>query len=102
MSIREIKYFRPDGKDIEPTGVCYYKGEMYKEIEENTNSFIHQFLTESFLNEKVLPPEKQYGFAKYKGGMIVFALTVNAIIDNIEKNALKAFLKKLIIHLKIE
>ena len=35
MSIREIKYFRPDGKDIEPTGVCYYKGGMYKEIEEN-------------------------------------------------------------------
>ena len=94
MSIREIKYFRPDGKDIEPTGVCYYKGGMYKEIEENTNSFIHQPLTESFLNEKVLPPEKQYGFAKYKGGMIVFALTVNATIDNIEKNALKAFLKK--------
>ena len=53
MSIREIKYFRPDGKDIEPTGVCYYKGGMYKEIEENINSFIHLSQTSFLLRMKV-------------------------------------------------
>lgn len=93
MKIEEIKYFRPDGKDRQPNGVCYYNAAMYKAIEDNEKSFICQPLTESFLSEKVA--DEQYGFSKYKGGMIVFALTINAIIDDIEKNKLKASLKKI-------
>jgi len=92
MKIEEIKYFRPDGKDRQPNGVCYYNAGMYKAIEENEKSFIRQPLTESFLSEKVA--SEQYGFNKYQGGMIVFALSVNAVVDTVEKNALKAALKK--------
>ena len=92
MKIEEIKYFRPDGKDRRPSGVCYYNAGMYKAIEDNEKSFIRQPLTESFLTEKIA--DEQYGFTKYQGGMIVFALSVNAVIDNVEKNKLKASLKK--------
>lgn len=94
MKINEIAYFRPDGKDCEPTGICYYKAGIYKQIEENENSFVRSTLTESFLTEKVRNPDDQYGFSKYKGGMIVFSMDVNAIIDDLEKNKIKAFLKK--------
>lgn len=94
MKIKEINYFRPDGKDYQPTGICYYKAAVYKQIEENKNSFVRGELTESFLTEKIRNPDDQYGFNKYKGGMIIFSMDVNAIIDDIEKNKIKAFLKK--------
>lgn len=94
MQIEEIIYFRPDGKDRRPSGVCYYNGGMFKAIEENENSFIRKPLLESFLTEDIGSVEDQYGFNKYKGGMIVFALSVNALIDAEEKNRFKAFLKK--------
>ena len=95
MKIKEITYFRPDGKDCLPSGINYYKAGMYKEMEKNRNSFIRQPLTESFLTEKVRDPKDQYGFSKYRGGMIVFSTNVNAVIDNAEKSKIKAFLKKL-------
>lgn len=53
MKINKIAYFRPDGKDCEPTGICYYKAGIYKQIEENENSFVRSTLTESFLTEKL-------------------------------------------------
>lgn len=94
MKIEEIKYFRPDGKDRRPSGVCYYNAGMLKAIEDNEKSFIRQPLTESFLTEKIMDADNQYGFAKYRGGMIVFALTVNATVDAVEPNKLKGALKK--------
>lgn len=94
MIVEEIKYFRPDGKDKRPNGVCYYNAGMYKAIEDNEKSFIRMPMTESFLSEDIASVEDQYGFSKYKGGMIVFALSVNALVDVSEKNRLKAFLKK--------
>ena len=33
MKIKEITYFRPDGKDCLPSGINYYKAGMYKEME---------------------------------------------------------------------
>lgn len=94
MRIEEIKYFRPDGKDRRPNGVCYYNAGMLKAISENEKAFVRQEkLTESFLYEKIA--DEQYGFEKYRGGMIVFALSVNTVIDNIEKNKLYGFLKKI-------
>lgn len=95
MKIKEITYFRPDGKDCLPSGINYYKAGMYKEMEKNRNSFIRQPLTESFLTEKVRDSKDQYGFSKYRGGMIVFSTDVNAVVDNAEKSKIKAFLKKL-------
>ena len=95
MNITEITYFRPDGKNCPPTGICYYKAGIYKDIEKNNNAFIRQSLSESFLTEKVRKPKDQYGFSKYRGGMIVFSTDVNAVIDNAEKNKIKAFLKKI-------
>ena len=93
MKVKEIKYFRPDGKDIKPGGVFYAKGMMYNEISKNVKSFMHSTLNESFLTEKV--SDKQYGFEKYKGGMIVFATSVNTVVDETEKSKIKAFLKKI-------
>jgi len=91
--IKEIKYFRPDKNIKKPDGVYVMKAELYKVIYANENSFIKQPLTESFLHEDI--SEFQGGLEHYKGGMIIFATSVNATIDNIEPNKFKAFFKKL-------
>lgn len=93
MKITEIKYFRPDGKSHAPDGIYVAKGSLYREIIKNNNSFIrNNKLTESFLFEKIAP--NQYRLDKYQGGMIVFATSVNAVIDKQETNKIKAFLQK--------
>lgn len=91
--IKEIQYFRTDGKTESPDGVYLMKGEIYKSIYSNKNSFIKNALTESFLHEDI--ENEQFGFEKYQGGIIVFATSVNSVIDAAEKNKFKAFFKKL-------
>lgn len=41
MKLKEIKYFRPDGKDIKPNGICYYNAGIYKDIEKNIATLNH-------------------------------------------------------------
>lgn len=93
--IRLVNYFRPDGKQGKPDGVFIAKGEICLAIHENEKKFTHNddmSLKESFLQEKVSP--EQYRFKDYRGGMIVFATSVNSVVDKVENNRIKAFLKK--------
>lgn len=93
--IRLVKYFRADAKEGKPDGIFIAKGAIYRQIKENERKFIHnedKSLKESFLHEKI--SDEQYRLTDYKGGMIVFATSVNSVVDKIEKNKIKAFLKK--------
>ena len=68
VSVNEVKYFHPNGKKM-PNGSHYTRGGFLHECYVNENSFN--------LDEGVHP--KQYGLAKYRGGMIVFSTDINAI-----------------------
>lgn len=59
--IRQIEHFRRNGEDFIPNGPAFLKGNVYREIQQNENSFI----SEAVYGE-------QYGLERYKGGMIVF------------------------------
>lgn len=91
--ITEIQYFRPDGSNQKPDGVYLMKASLYNAIYKNNYSFARQNLTESFLHEDI--NSFQGGYEKYKGGMIIFATSVNSVIDDIEPNKFKGFFKKL-------
>ena len=41
MKLKEIKYFRPDGKNIRPSGICYYNAGIYKSIKKNVAALNH-------------------------------------------------------------
>ena len=96
MNIKEIKWFRPDGKNHAPNGEATFNGMMYKSIQENENSFIRNTnskLFENFVDEGV--SDYQSSLSKYKGGMIVFALNVNAVVDKeVDTSDLKKSFKK--------
>lgn len=83
-TIKEIKYFHPSGR-ILPNGSNYQKGGFLNECKKNKDSFI--------LDEGV--HGEQYGMSKYRGGMIVFAVNVNAVQMSNNKiiNALKQFIE---------
>lgn len=83
-TIKEIKYFHPSGRTL-PNGSNYQKGGFLNECKKNRNSFI--------LDEGV--HGEQYGMSKYRGGMIVFAVNVNAVQMSNNKiiNALKQFIE---------
>lgn len=80
---KEIVYFSPDGKSM-PNGVGLQRGGFLMECRHNANSFI--------LNEEV--HGKQYGLAKYRGGVIVFSTDVNAI--KLDANSFKNKVKQII------
>ena len=84
FTIKEIKYFHPSGASL-PNGSNYQKGGFLNECRKNMNSFV--------LNEGV--HGEQYGMAKYRGGMIVFAVNVNAVQMSSNKivNAIKQFVE---------
>ena len=69
----EVKYFHPQRQTM-PNGSHYQRGGFLQECRENLNSFI--------LDEGV--HDKQYGMAKYRGGIIVFSTDVNAV--ELDKN----------------
>lgn len=82
--VSEIKYFHPSGKCL-PNGNYYQKGGFLNECRKNMNSFV--------LDEGV--HGEQYGMAKYRGGMIVFAVNVNAVQMSGNKfiNAIRQFIE---------
>jgi hypothetical protein len=84
FTFKEIKYFHPSGATL-PNGSNYQKGGFLNECRKNMNSFV---LTEGVHGE-------QYGMSKYRGGMIVFAVNVNAVHMSNNKivNAIKQFIE---------
>ncbi|MGN1394198.1 MAG: hypothetical protein ACI4V7_09275 [Succinivibrionaceae bacterium] len=88
VNLFEIKYLRKDGKLDEPGGICYAKTGIWKDIRKNENAFIRARLDEKFRQD-------QGNFSKYRGGMIVFALSVNTVIDKMNYNQLVAEIKKI-------
>lgn len=83
-TFNEIKYFHPSGKTL-PNGSHFQKGGFLNECRQNANSFV--------LDEGV--HDKQYGLSKYRGGIIVFAVSVNAVklSGNRFINAIKQFIE---------
>ncbi|MCM1220799.1 MAG: hypothetical protein NC548_40540 [Lachnospiraceae bacterium] len=78
-----LECFHPSGKPV-PNTNHIHKGFYNQESQKNRESFI--------LNEKI--HGVQYGLTKYKGGIIVFSLDVNAekLSDNKIINKLKQFI----------
>lgn len=74
VRITEVKNFHPTGKS-EPNGSSFQRGGYYMECVKNFNSFS--------LDEDIHP--KQYGLSDWRGGVIVFATTINAV--NFSANA---------------
>lgn len=74
--------FHPSGKSV-PNSSHIHKGFYYEESEKNKNAFI--------INEKI--HDEQYGLRKYKGGVIVFSVDVNAekLSDNKILNKIRQF-----------
>lgn len=91
-NITEIKYFRTDGKNTAPSGYCVYNGGVYSQIRENKKSFRHGETYRKYMCEAIM--KDQYGLMNYRGGMIVFATSVNAVVDREEKSKIKAYIKK--------
>lgn len=83
-SFKEVRYFHPNGGNL-PNGSYYQKGGFMNECRKNADSFI--------LDEGV--HGEQYGLSKYRGGVIVFAVNVNAIkmSDNKVLNAIRQFVE---------
>lgn len=102
MKLTEIKWFRKDGKNHAPNGEAMFNGMILRDITENKNSFIRNTnptLTETFLDEKI--SDYQTTLTEYKGGIIVFALDVNAIVDKeINTSTLKKAFKKIFYSVK--
>lgn len=67
-NIHEVKYFHPSGKSL-PNGIYYERGYFLNECRKNKNSYI--------IDESV--HDKQYGLAKYRGGIITFSTDINAL-----------------------
>lgn len=82
--IKEVKYFHPSGDSL-PNGSNYQKGGFLNECRKNMNNFV---LDEGIHGE-------QYGMAKYRGGILVFAVNVNAIQISNNKiiNTLRQFIE---------
>ena len=78
-----VKYFHPQRQTM-PNGSHYQRGGFLQECRENLNSFI--------LDEGV--HGKQYGMAKYRGGIIVFSTDVNAV--ELDKNKIINKIKQVI------
>ena len=79
----EVNYFHPQRQTM-PNGSHYQRGGFLQECRENLNSFI--------LDEGV--HGKQYGMAKYRGGIIVFSTDVNAV--ELDKNKIINKIKQVI------
>lgn len=79
----EIKYFHPSCNTL-PNGSHFQKGGYLNECRINKNSFI--------INEDIHP--EQYGLSNYRGGIIVFAVNVNAVQLSSNKimNCIKQFM----------
>ena len=78
-----MKYFHPQRQTM-PNGSHYQRGGFLQECRENLNSFI--------IDEGV--HSKQYGMAKYRGGIIVFSTDVNAV--ELDKNKIINKIKQVI------
>lgn len=74
MNIRSIKYFSTTGLDM-PNGVNIQRGGFLTECRKNERAFV----TEGIAGQ-------QYGLADYRGGIIVFATSVNSV--ELSKNAI--------------
>jgi hypothetical protein len=83
-AISEVRYFHPSGTML-PNGSHYQKGGFLHECRKNKDSFV--------LDEGV--HGEQYGMSKYRGGVIVFAVNVNAVqmSNNRLINAIKQFIE---------
>ena len=82
-----IRFFRPDGKTERPDGVYVAKGMLWNAIHKNKNSF-HR----ANLKEKI--SDNQWRLSDYKGGIIVFATSVNAVVDDMHLGKIQTKLKK--------
>lgn len=82
--IRQIEHFRRNGEDFIPNGPAFLKGNVYREIQQNENSFISEAVH-----------GEQYGLERYKGGMIVFSTDINTVIDS-SKDGVLTRLKKIV------
>lgn len=71
--IYEVKYFHPSGRDL-PNGSHYQKGGFFAECKRNKDSFV---LTEGAHEEQS---------AKYRGGIIMLADTINTIESSFDKD----------------
>lgn len=85
-TIKEIRYFHPSGKQL-PNGSNFQKGGYLNECRINMDSFS--------LDEGV--HGGQYGLEKYRGGIIVFAVNVNAVqmSDNHIVNKIRQFIESI-------
>lgn len=85
MRVRELKYFHPSGRESLPNAHPFHKGGFINECRLNKKAFA--------LDEGV--HGEQYGLQKYRGGVIVFAVTINAVklSDNKFVNAIKQFVE---------
>lgn len=82
-----IRFFRPDGKTERPDGVYVAKGMIGNAIYKNKNSF-HR----ANLKEKI--SDNQWKLSDYKGGVIVFAISINAVVDDMHLDKIQTKLKK--------
>jgi len=103
-NIVEIKHFHPTGGKEVPNGSHYQKGGWFSECRINNNSFDTNVPKQTFhINEggeyiiKEDVHHTQYGLSDYRGGIVVFATTVNAVklSDNSFVNKIKQIIKSL-------
>lgn len=80
-SIREIKWFSESGQKM-PNGIGFQRGGFLIECHNNARKFV----TEGIAGQ-------QYGLANYRGGVIVFATSVNSV--ELSKNAIANRAKQL-------
>jgi hypothetical protein len=108
FSIKEIKYFSPDGRNTLPNGSIYQKGGFLNECRINKESFSENnyqyfidskfIITESNILVTEAVHQNQYGLFDYRGGIIIFSTDVNSLI--LDKNKLINWLKNKILTLK--
>lgn len=91
-NIKEIKYFRTDGKNTAPSGYCVYNGGVYSQIRKNKKSFKYTPTYRKYMCKTIT--KDQYGLLNYRGGVIVFSTSVNTVVDKEEKSKIKAYIKK--------
>jgi hypothetical protein len=82
-AFKEIKYFSRDGSSM-PNGSAIQRGGFLHECRMNKEAFV--------IDEAI--HSQQYGLGDYRGGIIVFSTTVNAV--SLDKNKIKNKVKQIL------
>ena len=82
-AFKEIKYFSRDGSSM-PNGSAIQRGGFLHECRMNKEAFV--------IEEAI--HDQQYGLGDYRGGIIVFSTTVNAV--SLDKNKIKNKVKQIL------